>query len=1172
MSAIESATSEWSEKLTKAVEDERYRWEKKYALLQKDYKGIEPRYKAIHSELTTKSAALELDVSFVKAELQKVKDELANEKEKHKAVRKTLKKTRAKLADTASKLEDANLTHSFLSKTHEIMKDESSGYKRELLATKAALKESEERAKATNAELVLSREACSELQRQLVLSKQSTEEREHEMQATKEAHAEVSDSARKQHAAAAETARAQLADAAAKLIVQEGEAATLLTGTTSKLIEATNQIQLGEQRLAQKEAALSASDAQVQAERSRYERTLVDLNCAQAEAAALAAVAASGALGLAHVSTQIKKFHGLVDHAVGGVAVLRRQPKSVRTAQLEWEGGDALGIELGAAEGKPGARVYALSGVAANNEMLSLGDVILEINSTETLSRSIEEVAGLLGSAGSKITLVVASADQVDMDDSPFEIERKAAVANGADVAVEGSKDEEHVQDLATPAPAPALESATGGGNDEGNDGSNHIGGNVDDQAQAQATVSAAAASLPLAAPAEEEMTLVDAATKATEAKLSQAMNELQQVETAADLLLTEINGAEVFTAAQVLRFRESQRKASRLEQMVVLMVAEKAELDSEHTRANQTIADTKAEILQIRTDYNAVTSKVMELGTRLVETETARKALESEINAVAARADDEQAQKDAAHAELENTTAILEKTKDNLEAKMEGLASAQEALGTATNDILARDAAMQEATAKIASLTDNVEVATSGEYAMSQELIQTSVRADSMEEKVSELTALTDVQSRKMAELEGALRQTQASENKLLRTATESSSDESKLSAVVLKLQAELDSARQEKQHLEAGLSEAITELAIASEANDKLAIAETEIASLRAASSQGSAVASKGLDLDSNAALSRLRAELEQEKSSVAVAKDMLTKAELAKAQLEKELKGGMPEPVDREALNQWRAQCGKLETDVADAHEHLAKKEQELKQEVESLRAATSRIKELEKIVGMQATGRASLEELLLEQSEASDGLRKELEEQRQGMGSSTTGACAQDADAKAAYEALHRRTVECEQLLSLGTFERQTIQEALYRAEKAIADTEAERNLAVEKRLESLGKVLKMFGVETRHSKVTKTGIAGGSGWGLELCQDLSKLISISRFRPKSPIALARGIAVGDCIVGINGFATLGDAYEAVVKIIKDAGETMTLSVASAADFGGSGDDDDEELDT
>ena len=111
-SAIESITTEWSEKLSKAVEDEGFRWEKKYALLQADYKGIEPRYKAIHSELTTKSAALELDVSFVKAELQKVKDELANEKEKHKAVRKTLKRTRAKLADTASKLEDVNLKKS----------------------------------------------------------------------------------------------------------------------------------------------------------------------------------------------------------------------------------------------------------------------------------------------------------------------------------------------------------------------------------------------------------------------------------------------------------------------------------------------------------------------------------------------------------------------------------------------------------------------------------------------------------------------------------------------------------------------------------------------------------------------------------------------------------------------------------------------------------------------------------------------------------------------------------------------------------------------------------------------------------------------------------------------------------------------------------------------------
>jgi len=1167
-SAIESITTEWSEKLSKAVEDEGFRWEKKYALLQADYKGIEPRYKAIHSELTTKSAALELDVSFVKAELQKVKDELANEKEKHKAVRKTLKKTRAKLADTASKLEDVNLTHSFLTKTHEIMKDESSVNKKELEATKLKLKETDERGKTTKAELVLSKEACSELQRQLVLSKQSLEERAQEMQAAKEAHAEAFESARKEYAVAAEIARAQLADAAAKLMAQEEESATLLTETTSKLIEATNQIQLSEQRLAQKEAALTASDAQVQAERSRYERTLGDLNCAQAEAAALAAVAASGALGLAHVSTQIKQLHGRVDQAIGGVAVLCEQPKSVRTAQLEWGDGDALGIELGAAEGKLGARVYALSGVAAKNKMLSLGDVILAINDTPTLAQTIEEVAGLLGRAGSKITLVVASADQVDMDHSPFEMEKNAAETRGAAVAavaVEPITGEERVHDgdSAAPAPAPALALATEGVHDTDGDDAN---GNVDTDAAAEA------AAAPSLAPPAEEMTLVDAATKATEAKLSQAMNELQQVETVVDSLVSAINGAEASTTSQVALFRESQRKASRLEQMIVLMRLEKAELDSKHTSAKQTIVDTKAEILQIRTDYNAVTSKVMELGTRMVQTETARKGLEIEKAAETVRADNEQAQKDAAQAELGNTTAALEKTKENLDAKMEGLASAQEALGTATNDILARDAAMQEATVEIAGLKENLEMARSGEYAMSQELIQTSVRADSMEEKVAELTVQTETQLEKMAELEGTLRQTQASENQLLRTATETNSDESKSSAIVLTLQAELDSERLEKQLLEAGLSEAISELAVASEANDNLELAKTEIASLRAVAGQSSSsgvAAIAGVGASPNAAI-----ELEQEKSNVTFAKRMLAKAELEKAELEREvlqLKGGMPATLEKEVLQQWRSQCGKLETDVANANEALAKKEQELKQQVESLRAAKSKIKELEKIVGMQATSRHSLEEILLEQSEESDDLRKQLEEHRESTGSSTDGT-GKNSDndgpggANAAYESLQRRTVECEQLLSLGTFERQALQEALTAAQFEIVATEAEKNSAVENKIQSMQKVLKVFGVEIRSAKVTKTeeGLPGGTGWGVELCQDLSTGytgIKITTIRPKSPIAFAPAIRIGDYIVGINGLAMLGDTYEDVVKTIKDAGETMTLSVASAEDLGG-----------
>ena len=122
----------------------------------------------------------------------------------------------------------------------------------------------------------------------------------------------------------------------------------------------------------------------------------------------------------------------------------------------------------------------------------------------------------------------------------------------------------------------------------------------------------------------------------------------------------------------------------------------------SEHASASQTILDMKAEIMQIKTDYEAVTSKVMELGVRMVEAETAKANLEVGKSCRAARADDEQAQKEAVQLELDSTTITLEKTAENLKAKMEGLANAQEALDTATKDILTRDAAMQNAAASL--------------------------------------------------------------------------------------------------------------------------------------------------------------------------------------------------------------------------------------------------------------------------------------------------------------------------------------------------------------------------------------------------------------------------------------------------------------------------------------
>lgn len=184
--------------------------------------------------------------------------------------------------------------------------------------------------------------------------------------------------------------------------------------------------------------------------------------------------------------------------------------------------------------------------------------------------------------------------------------------------------------------------------------------------------------------------------------------------------------------------------------------------------------------------------------------------------------------------------------------------------------------------------------------------------------------------------------------------------------------------------------------------------------------------------------------------------VAKEMLAQAGLEKAALLQELKdlkkykGDQPDAAsaDQEALNQWRTQCGKLHQDVAEAKKKLQHKEQEFIQKEEALRAATSKIKELEKIVGLQAASRQSLEELLLEQSEESDDLRKRLEEhhqqqqqQQQSAGNSDEGAIEStrttDDDAKAAAASLSARLVECEQLLSLGIFERQALQELIDR---------------------------------------------------------------------------------------------------------------------------------------
>jgi chromosome segregation ATPase len=1049
---------------------------------------------------------------------QKVTDELANEKSKHKDVRKALKKTRAQLAVAITNVEDITTASTKVEWTLEQSTSTCTTLKEELERTKAELKMSEETSKTRNTQLSVSQEAGTELQRLLDIATETSSKRETETNQEKAESTAAAELVRKEYSAAAETARTELAELTTTLRANEVEAAKALTKTNSKLLEATNQVQLGAQKLTQEQAALTAAKAQVQAERTRYESTMVALNCAQAEAAALAAIAASGALGLAHVSVQIKKLRARVDGSIASVKGLTVETKTTRTVQLEWEEGDSLGVELGSAEGRLGARVYALSGVAAKNELLTLGDVIVEINGAAALTMSIEEVVAALEAATSvnnTIKLVVAAADQIDMVASPFEEEKVAAAAakaakataaaESAAAAAAGDTDTS-TNSSSTPAANPA--EVDGAGAD----------GNAVPGLAPTVHVATTATSLPPPAMSDGEFSLVDAATNATEAKLAQAMNELQRANSVADALAAVLASAGNFTTMRVRLFRESQHKASRLEQLVVLMDQEKKVLDRELAEASATLDSKKATISQLNGDLEILTGNYTALGLRMGETETAKKASDIEKVAETKRADQECADKEVKEKTLGITKAELEKALEDLAAGAASLSESETALGMANTAIAEQDATLTNVTEQLEQMKSTSRIATENEYAMSQELtsvrcafsdrhfhsrmpldprhvrlkrtacdqwhssrkftllpvdtvncvatLKASVRADSIEGTIATLTTDLQIAKTNVAELEAELRSTHSSEDKLLQLTADSQLEEKKVSADMMKLQAELAAERTEKSFLEAGLSEAIASLASSGSGDnsDQLLHAQKEILSLRErlqTTTAGNNTTDGGVGLTSSdpEEMVQLKAELETEKESASIAKDLLAKAGAERKQLEQDLqdlklsaagaaaKGSIADgsndsilsSEDLKGMKEYKVQCGKLESDLTEAANKLAEKVSDFASQEQMLRKATSKIKELEDIIAKQAASRQSLEELLLEQSEESDSLRTEIAEGRSAAGEPATRT-------EEEFASLQRRAVECEQLLSLGMFERQSLQEALAEAQEGSSQFE------------------------------------------------------------------------------------------------------------------------------
>lgn len=445
---------------------------------------------------------------------------------------------------------------------------------------------------------------------------------------------------------------------------------------------------------------------------------------------------------------------------------------------------------------------------------------------------------------------------------------------------------------------------------------------------------------------------------------------------------------------------------------------------------------------------------------------------MSSAKHAEMSRADSECAEKEAKEATLGATKAELDKTAVDLNGRITALADVEAALEMANTAIGKQDAKLQETAAQVEQLTSMCRVATENEYAMSQELTSASMRADAVEGMISTLTADLQAARSNVAELNAELRSTHTSEDKLLKLTADSHTGEQKVLEDMRKLQADLATACDEKALVEAGLSEAIASLAASGSEGrgEQLEHAQKEIASLRdqlnaATAGNDQSIGGVGLTSTEPQELVRLKADLEYEKKAASIAKGMLSKLEAEKRQLSQDVqdaklqawgdasrrvssvdggRDGLLSSDDSTASQERKVRCERLEVDMAAATNKLVEKNAELQTHRQELRTATSKIKELEKIITMQAAARQSLEELLIEQSEESDALRADVAAGRVVAGEAVSVSQEE-------FRSLQRRAVECEQLLSLGIFERQTLQEKVAAVEREAASNRMEHAL-------------------------------------------------------------------------------------------------------------------------
>ena len=165
------------------------------------------------------------------------------------------------------------------------------------------------------------------------------------------------------------------------------------------------------------------------------------------------------------------------------------------------------------------------------------------------------------------------------------------------------------------------------------------------------------------------------------------------------------------------------------------------------------------------------------------------------------------QAQLDSKIVELGQANVQILDLEKRLEETKEHLGKLQVDLGQETSNL-------NDVRTKCEQLSDRIQISTTAEYAMSQELISACTQADVASEKLEALTAEHKEAQAELVDLRAELRHTRAADEKLTKLTVKSGDDQKSLSEEVVKLQVALDLQTQETDTLEAGLSEAINAL----------------------------------------------------------------------------------------------------------------------------------------------------------------------------------------------------------------------------------------------------------------------------------------------------------------------------------------------------------------------